>query len=240
MSDMPTFHIEIDEDTKEAIREYLSRMENPIELKLFTSKTCGRRDVNWCLPVEEFLDLLQQLVPDKLKIEKIYFETSEELFNKYGIFERYTPVICIGNCEIMYYGAPFGEEVRSFLETLIMYSTKRTRLKAETRLALKKLGEVCPKEIQILTVVTQACPYCPYAATLANSFAIESRGKIKSIIYDASLNPEIAELYSIAMVPAIIIKTKDSELGRVEFIGVPTEIDLLDKIMEYCGVRIEI
>ncbi len=234
-----TFHLEIDDYTKEAFRSYLSRMSRPVEVKFFTSSTCGSREINWCVPVEELLDLLEELAQDKIVVRKYRYEDSLEEFTKYGVLEKSTPLICLCNCIIRYFGAPFGEEIRSFLDALVMCSTGQTRLKSYTKRALRKIAEdERAKRVYAITVVTQSCPYCPHAVSLVNSFAIESRGKMLSIIYDASVDPELAERYNIMIVPAIIMRAEGEAHGRVEFVGVPSEYDLLEKVIKYSGLDV--
>ncbi len=72
-------HIEVDEETKEIIKEILSQMKNPVEILFFTSNTCGNRDTNWCVPTEELLDLLAELAPPgKLILKKIKYEENSD------------------------------------------------------------------------------------------------------------------------------------------------------------------
>ncbi len=230
------FSIEIDEQTREAIRGILSELENPVKITLYGGRFCEWGEVNWCRLVEEFLDIVKELSPEnKLVLEKKDISENTELVKllEPHITSRVrVPVICINDCEIVYMGAPFGEEVRTFLDALLMASKKRTNLRPETRQTLRELVEKLPRRLYIVTLVTQMCPYCPYAASLANSFAVESGGKIVSIIYDASLDPELAEEYGVTMVPAIIMGLEGSK-GRLEFIGVPSETDLLERVEEH-------
>lgn len=79
-------HIEVDEETKEIIKEILSQMKNPVEILFFTSNTCGNRDTNWCVPTEELLDLLAELAPPgKLILRKIKYEENSDAFTKYNV-----------------------------------------------------------------------------------------------------------------------------------------------------------
>ena len=84
-------------------------------------------------------------------------------------------------------------------------------------------------------VVTPQCPYCPYAALLINMFAFEAykHGKpcIVADTVEAYENEDIANKYNVMSVPAIAIN------GKVEFVGVPYEEDLLAKLMEHQGER---
>ncbi len=230
------FSIEIDEQTREAIRSILSELQNPVKVTLYGGKFCEWGDVNWCSLVESFLHIVRELSPEgKLILEKRNIEENLDLVKllEPNITARVkVPVICIDDCSIIYMGAPFGEEVRTFLDALLLASKRQTSLRPDIKRAIKELAEKLPRRLYIVTLVTQMCPYCPYAASLANSFAIESGGKIISIIYDASLDPELAEEYGITMVPAIIMGLEGNK-GRLEFIGVPSETDLLERMEEH-------
>ncbi len=43
-----SYSIEIDERTKEAIREILSSMVNPVKITLYRDKFCEWTEINWC------------------------------------------------------------------------------------------------------------------------------------------------------------------------------------------------
>jgi len=85
-----------------------------------------------------------------------------------------------------------------------------------------------------VTVVTPSCPYCPYAVLLANMFAFESKGKVRSIVVEAYEEPDIADMYGVTAVPTVVIRNEGTQ-GDVEFVGVPPEADLLKKILSYSG-----
>ncbi len=230
------YSLEIDEQTREAIRDILNGLENPVKLTLYRGKFCEWSDVNWCDLVSQFLNILRELAPPgKLEVQIRDIEDNRALLS---LLEPYitsrvkVPVICLDECSVVFLGAPFGEEVRTFLDALLLVSKRRTNLSPEVKSTLKELADKLPRRLYIVTLVTQMCPYCPYAATLANSFAVESNGRIISIIYDASLDPELAEEYGVTMVPAIIMGLEGFR-GRLEFIGVPSEQDLLERVKEH-------
>ncbi|NPA23329.1 MAG: conjugal transfer protein TraF [Crenarchaeota archaeon] len=231
------YSIEIDERTREAIREILSSMTNPVKIVLYRDKFCEWTDINWCEITKQVVSEIAKLSPDsKIIFEEKKLSENAELLKllEPTITSRVkVPVVCIGdNCEIIYLGAPVGEEIRTFLDSIILASTRKTNLSPRTREELKNIIKQLPRRLYIVTLVTQACPYCPYAASLANSFAVEGEGKIVSIVYDASLDPELAEEYGITMVPAIIMGLEGFK-GRLEFIGIPSEADLLERIIEH-------
>lgn len=230
-------HIEVDEETREIIREMLSQMENSVEINFFTSQNCAGRETNWCIPTEEFLDLLIQLAPqEKLRLNKYLYEKDAESFKKFGVEPQRVPVVYFGDGFIRYLGAPLGEEVRAFIETVIRLSTGKTGLRQKTRAELSTLAQSASKRVYILTVVTPSCPYCPYAVLLANMFAYESKGKVVSVVVEAHENPDIADMYGVTGVPAVILQAEDVSVGDVEFVGVPPEHELLARVKNHMGL----
>jgi glutaredoxin-like protein len=230
-------HIEVDEETKEIIKEMLAQMENPVEVNFFTSGNCVGRETNWCVPTEELLDLLVQLAPQgKLKVNKYSFEKDVAAFKRFGVEPHRVPSVYFGDGFIRYLGAPMGEEVRAFIETVVRLSTGKTGLRQKTRTELAGLAQNAPKRVYVLTVVTPSCPYCPYAALLANMFAYESKGKVVSMVVEAYENPDIADMYGVTGVPAVILQAEDAAVGDVEFVGVPPEHELLARVKNHMGL----
>ncbi len=234
-------HIEVDEETKEIIKEILSQMKNPVEILFFTSNTCGNRDTNWCVPTEELLDLLAELAPPgKLILKKIKYEESGDTFTKYNVEPQRVPVIYLLDGAIRYLGAPLGEEVRAFIETIVRISVGETKLRPRTKKGLEALiNSGGGKRVEVMTVVTPSCPYCPYAVLMANMFAYDSKGKVVSITVEAYEESDIADMYQVTAVPTVVLKREDQEVGNVEFIGVPPESDLLKKVLDYSGVNLQ-
>ncbi|MFN7105278.1 MAG: protein disulfide oxidoreductase [Pyrobaculum sp.] len=230
-------HIEVDDETRDIIREMLSQMENLVGAHFFTSRTCGGRETNWCVPTEELLDLLLQLAPSgKLVVNKYLYEKDVEAFKNFGVEPQRVPVVYFGDGFIRYLGAPMGEEVRAFIETVVRLSTGKTGLRQKTRGELYTLAQTAPKRVYVYTVVTPSCPYCPYAALLANMFAYESKGKVISMVVEAYENPDIADMYGVTGVPAVILQAEDAAMGDVEFVGVPPEHELLARVKNHMGL----
>ncbi|MCG2863412.1 MAG: thioredoxin family protein [Vulcanisaeta sp.] len=233
-------HIEVDEETKEIIREILSQMKNTVEVLFFTSNTCGNRDTNWCVPTEELLDLLAELAPPgKLVVRKIRYEEDSNAFVKYNVEPNRVPVIYLLDGAIRYLGAPLGEEVRAFIETIVRISVGETKLRPRTKKGLEALANSGGKRVEVMTVVTPSCPYCPYAVLMANMFAYDSKGRVISTTVEAYEESDIADMYQVSAVPTVILRREDQDVGNVEFIGVPPESDLLKKVLEYSGVSLQ-
>ncbi|MFP3173162.1 MAG: thioredoxin family protein [Vulcanisaeta sp.] len=234
-------HIEVDEETKEIIKEILSQMKDTVEVLFFTSNTCGNRDTNWCVPTEELLDLLADLAPPgKLIVKKMRYEENSDAFTKYRVEPQRVPIIYLLDGAIRYLGAPLGEEVRAFIETIVRISLGETKLRPKTKKGLETLiNSGTDKRVEVMTVVTPSCPYCPYAVLMANMFAYDSKGKVISTTVEAYEEGDIADMYQVSAVPTVVLRREDQDVGNVEFIGVPPESDLLKKVLDYSGVALQ-
>ncbi|WP_243679525.1 thioredoxin family protein [Vulcanisaeta souniana] len=160
------------------------------------------------------------------------------MFAKYNVELPRVPVIYLLDGAIKYLGAPLGEEVRAFIETIVRISVGETKLRPKTKKGLEALMSADnSKKVEVLTVVTPSCPYCPYAVLMANMFAYDSKGKVVSITVEAYEESDIADAYQVTAVPTVVLKREDQDVGNVEFIGgVPPESDLLKKVLDYSGV----
>lgn len=219
------FKVDFDESERRALREALSDMKSPVTVKLFVSDKC-----DFCAQTRRMLETIRDESPEgpggrrlvDLKVYEAEIDTDE--VEKHGI-TRF-PTMLLLNGSIRYYGIPAGEEIRAFVETLIRISQGESGLSSETIEGIKKLQG----EALIETLVTPSCPYCPYAVLMANMFAFESSraglNSITSAVVEAYENMDIAQKYSITSVPAVAVN------GRVEFIGVPYEDQLLEVLIK--------
>lgn len=218
------FKVDFDEGERQALREALSDMRNPVTVKLFLSDNC-----DFCAQTRRMLETIRDGSPEgpggrRLVDLRIYeAEIDTDQVEKHGI-TRF-PTILLLNGSIRYYGIPAGEEIRAFVETIIRISQGESGLSSDTVDGIKKLQG----EALIETIVTPSCPYCPYAVLMANMFALESSkaglNNITSAVVEAYENMDIAQKYAVTSVPAIAVN------GRVEFIGVPYEDQLLETLI---------
>lgn len=223
------FKTDFNEYERQALREALADMRNVVTVKLFLSDRC-----DFCKQTRQMLETIRDESPEvngrKLVDLKIYEEEVDtDVVKKYKV-TRY-PTILLLEGAIRYYGIPAGEEIRAFVETIIRISQGESGLSAETIEGIKKI----PGEVVIETIVTPSCPYCPYAVLMANMFAYESYkaglNNITSIVVEAYENMDIAQKYAVSSVPSIAVN------GRVEFIGVPYEDQLLEVLMKRARPR---
>ena len=225
------FRIQFSQEDIEALREALSNIRNRIEIKLFIARS-------GCLPCDETLKFLQLVVENspiiggKRAIDlKVYSkEEHNDLFAKYNI-ER-VPTLLLLDGSITYLGMPAGEEMKAFVETLIRISSGDHGLSETTVKALSTLEGAADIEV----IVTPLCNLCPFAVLLVNMFAYVSKvfgkGNVRAIVVEAFENPDIADKYFVTSVPTIVIN------GRVVFIGIPYEYQLLDAVKKLALLRI--
>ncbi len=217
--------VDFDQETREALREALADMVNPVDIHVFVADAC-----EYCDATVKLIENIAAESPEKGggKLIRVHIhrrEDGDEFFEKHGV-ER-VPAVTMIDGMIKYTGIPAGEEVRGLVETIIRISTGDSGLDESTK---RFLAEELDKPVHVETIVTPQCPYCPYAALLANMFAYEAwkagKRNFLSETVEAYENPDIADKYSVMSVPAIAIN------GMLAFVGVPYEEDFVRRIRE--------
>ncbi|WP_317895834.1 protein disulfide oxidoreductase [Pyrofollis japonicus] len=216
--------MEIDQETREAIREAFQDLKNPVTLNVFVGPNC-----KYCDESIKIAKVLEEEAPErngeKLVKVRIFEKGKDDAEFKRQRVER-IPTTTLLEGSIRYTGTPSGEEIRGLVETIIRISQEDSGLDPSTVEKIKSIK----KPVHIEIIVTPQCPYCPYAALLANMFAFEAwRNGKKDFIADtveAYENPDIADKYHVTSVPAIAIN------GILAFVGVPYEEDFIERIID--------
>jgi len=213
------------EDQIKYLREKWSpQLENEVAVGLVTSK-----NYQYCPFMQEFLSILSSVSGGKINVK--FTEINDVLKRFLGIDRG--PITLIGNKgEVRYTGAPLGEEMWAFLETLKIASTGQHGLK-KYESSLKDLD----RTVRIETIVTPTCPYCPYAVLVANRVALASNGKVISDTVEAYEFQDIARRFGVTSVPTIVISIDSPYSGEVFKIGVPNEKELIWKILKVGRVQ---
>jgi glutaredoxin-like protein len=229
------FDVEFDEDFIRELKDTLAYMVNPVAIDVFID------DPSRCETCEDAYKLMKTIADaspvrqGKKMIELRVFSKSRpedlEEFKRQNV-ERVPTVAMLGGV-IRYTGTPAGEEVRGLIETIMRISENESGLEPETKKSLANLKGT----VHIEVVVTPSCPYCPYAALLANMFAYEAwkqgNPKVIADTVEAYENMDIAEKYGVMSVPAIALN------GVMSFIGVPYEEDFINYVVAAAEGRIE-
>lgn len=216
--------VEFDNETREALREALEDMENPVDINVFVGEDC-----KYCDATVKLIENIAEESPSTggehlLRVHVYRRGADDDVFSRHGVYR--VPSVTLLDGAVKYTGIPAGEEVRGLVETIIRISTGDSGLDESTVRILT--GELV-EDTYIENIVTPQCPYCPYAALLINMFAFEvwrsGRRNLVADTIEAYENPDIADKYNVTSVPAIAVN------GNLLFIGVPFEEDLVERIV---------
>ncbi|MEM3948350.1 MAG: thioredoxin family protein [Zestosphaera sp.] len=220
------FRVRLSKEDVEELEATLKDMRNPVDVYTFVDSKC-----RYCANTVRLIDVISNASPVASGARLVRHVLVRREADEEGLFRKFrisrVPTIAMLDGFIKYLGMPAGEELRGFIETVIRLSTGDSGLSAQTAGEISKLRG----PVQVDVVVTPTCPYCPYAALLANMFAFESfragNKVVTSNVVEAYENPDIADKYGVVSVPMIAINEE------VEFVGVPYEDQLLERIVAH-------
>ena len=206
-----------DDKYREIIRREMTKLTKPANLKVFTckEKRSNRSQIRECMDCNEFMGLLRVYEENSngmLTIEELCIDDNPEFAKKYDI-SRVPTILFIdsnGTEIIRYLAAPQGGEIQPFIQAIFAFAGAQNYYEATIK---QNLERIQPSTIKIM--LTMSCPYCPQVASIANLFAIASKGKIRSVIVDIMANPDIGQYYDAAGVPYTIINDQKTLVGMV-------------------------
>ena len=198
---------DVDQEAVKEIQAQLKgvfdKIQREIVLLLFTSP--GQNDV-FCQAAREVVHTFRELTP---KITLREYNLDHKQATKWKV--EYSPTLLLDpeHYTIRWYGAPFGEESRTFLEALIMMGYGNANISDDSMKILKDIHS--PRKIKVF--VSPTCPYCPQQAVNTLKAAIERPDIISLEIIDIQANPELAEKYSAQSVPQTYANEKLIAMG---------------------------
>ena len=197
------------------IKDGMKKFTKSIELKIFTDE----RNSDIFNELINVLRIYQESSNGKFKIEVI---SDQNLVREYQI--SHFPAISFINDDgieiIRYLAIPSGPEIEPFIQALFSFSGTDNYYEASIKDILKEI-----ESTTIKVLITSSCAFCPQQVNIVNQFALASGGKIKTIIIDANLHPEIAENYGISNFPFTIINENQ------KIVGLSSPRELLDGII---------
>ncbi len=98
---------------------------------------------------------------------------------------------------IRYLGAPYGEEGRTFLGTILLLGYRTSGVSEQSLKILNRIDS--SREIKVF--VSPTCPYCPQQALNTVKAAMERPEQVAVEIVDIQSNPELADQYKAFSVP---------------------------------------
>lgn len=155
------------------------------------------------------------------KIEVHINKIGDAKSKKYNATRSPTILINPEDYKIRYTGYPFGEEGKSFIETIILVSQKESNLSKASKDMLAELDE--PRYAQVF--VTLTCPYCPLQVLNAFKAAIEKPDFVSSECIEIMENMDLAKKYDVVSIPQTVINGK--KMSR----GLEPEEQLIDEIV---------
>ncbi|MHA1150428.1 MAG: thioredoxin family protein [Promethearchaeota archaeon] len=202
---------------REVIKREMVKLKKPIIIKAFTCKTkpptgAPIRECMNCGQIMTLLKIYEENSNGMLTIEEMCLDDNPEFARRYDI-QRVPTILFIdeqGNEYIRYLAAPQGGEIQPFVQAIFAFAGGPNYYEATIK---QNLDRILPSTIKVM--LTMSCPYCPQVASIANLFAIASKGKIRSVIIDIMANPDIGQYYDAAGVPYTIINDKKTLTGMV-------------------------
>ena len=193
----------ISKDSGKTIKKELDSLKDPVSILVFTSEEVNK-------PFNEFsIKLLTELSGISDKILPRFETIGSELSKKYDITGSPTLLIQPDKYNIRLSGAPAGEELTTFLLTLLMASTGTTILSDASKARLVDLKD----NRNIKVFVSPTCPYCPLQAALAIAVAIEKPGLVSTEIIEIYENKDLAAQFNAFSVPQVFVDDRLVGLG---------------------------
>ena len=204
-------------DTREKLTESFKILKRKIALDVFTKKGVNDKFNDLAIQISKELAELTD------KIETRLHDIGGKASEQYKVSRSPTILIDPENYQISYTGAPAGEEMRSFIQSIIMASTDNSSLSKSSKERLTALKE--KRHIQVF--VTPTCPYCPQQALYAIAAAIEKKDMISAEVVETFENQDLAQKYNVASVPQTMID------GKVTGIGLQSEDKFISELLGF-------
>ncbi|MGD9161578.1 MAG: FAD-dependent oxidoreductase [Desulfobacteraceae bacterium] len=191
------------DQVQDQVKTLFKNIPNDISLLLFTSP--GKNDV--------FSDTNRQVIRAfrelTSRIDLLEFEISHKEAQKRNI--SYSPTLLIepDRYNIRWYGAPLGEEAKTFAEAIMMIGYGETGIGSEAKKVLDRIDG--RRDVKVF--VSSTCPYCPQQAVNALKAAIARPEIISVEIIDIQANQELAEKYGAQSVPQVYANEKLIAMG---------------------------
>ena len=195
----------IPNDKKELLKNDLKeKLEHSVKILMFTQEV----ECRFCSDTRELVQELATL-SDKIKVEVYDFMADAQKAKEYKI-DKIPALAIIGKKDygVRIYGIPYGYELQTLIEAVVIVSNGKTDLSDKTKQILVDVK--APVHIQVFVSLT--CNHCPVAAAIAHKLAVES-DFIRADVINGSEFPQLAQKYAVMGVPKIIINEKTEFVG---------------------------
>jgi glutaredoxin-like protein len=204
------------------IRDLLAAVSSAVRL-VFFEQSVG---CEACTPTRQLLEQLADMNP-YITIETFNLVLDTERAAQHGIDRVPAIVVCSPDRDrIRFYGAPFGHEMMSLLESIRLTASGDSGLSEASRTRLAGLA----KPVSLQVFFTPTCTLCPPMVNLANRLAIQS-AMITATAIDATGYPDLVRRYNVNGVPKTIIN------DALEIIGAATEADMVEAVVKLAAEK---
>jgi len=187
----PHSHDALERELKSQIEETLKDLPYSVPIYLFTE--AGQNEgYN-----EAARKIIRAFRNFSSKIELKEFGLDHESARQYEISRSPTILFDPEHVSIRWYGAPVGEEGRTFLEAILLLGARNSMMTAQSREIMAKIQD----RRSVRVFLSPTCPYCPQQAVNAVKSAIESPEFVSVELVDIQSNPDLAEEYAAYSVP---------------------------------------
>jgi alkyl hydroperoxide reductase subunit AhpF len=141
----------LSEQDRQAVREHLAAIQQPVTLLLFTQTIGGPETA---VLARQVLDELASL-NDLIRVEEVNFVLERDRAEQYGV-EHIPSIVLLSSDQdtrMRFLGAPAGYEFMSLLEAVVLAGTSDSRLMPESR-ALIAANVIAPLDIQVFVTPT--------------------------------------------------------------------------------------
>jgi glutaredoxin-like protein len=145
------------ENIEKQIRQIFEALEKPVKLVLFTTAETGDSDAD-CPMCNDTQQLIEEVaaLSNKIFVEVLDFREDALAAEQYQV-DKVPAIVVLGGEDnkdwgIRLYGIPSGHEFSSLIEDILMASTRKPELRAETMRTLDRLKE--PVHIQVYVTPT--------------------------------------------------------------------------------------
>jgi thioredoxin reductase (NADPH) len=178
-------------DIEKQLKAVLEKMPHSVPLYLFTRK--GENEV-LNEAARAMIRAFQEL-SDKIEFKE--YDLDHQSARKWEVTVSPTILFDPENIAIRYLGAPYGEEGRTFLGTILLLGFRVSGLSEQSLKIINRIDS--RREVKVF--VSATCPYCPDQVLNAVKSVLEKPEKISLEIIDIQSNPELADKYSAYSVP---------------------------------------
>ncbi len=188
--------VEMDDATREQVRELFTRIDNEVTAHLFLEE----KNCLYCNDVKDMVEQLAEL-SDKITIVEHKGSLDVGEAKEWGV-EHHPAIVLHGTDKynVKFYGIPAGHEFGALVGSIIDVSTGTAPLPPDVIEDIVSID----KPVNIKVFVTPQCPYCPDMTRLAHQAAILNP-LISSEMIESLEFQELTTKYAVFGVPKTII-----------------------------------